>query len=171
MSCRKKKVCCLQGLGHRRGLYDRNMHVSTTSAEMLTLLQSYLVSWYILMCSSVVWKNETKPGLLCSMSRSQWNFKMLINVCLDNINYWTFYDQTWYCDASSWDWVRRLVCCLQGQDLSEGFIWSNYDFLSCELLILLQPNLVWWHKSDCLLKRLDCFVVFKVKVTAKVQNF
>ena len=39
--------------------------------------------------------------------------------------------------------------------------------LSSELL-LLQPNLVWQHKLDCLLKRLDCFVMFKVKVTAKI---
>ena len=43
--------------------------------------------------------------------------------------------------------------------------------LSFELLILLQPNLVQWPALDCHLKRLDCFIVFKVMVTAKVQNF
>ena len=48
------------------------------------------------------------------------------------------------------------------------------DFLSSELLILLQlkefglmaPN----HELDCLVKRLDCSVVVKVKVTGKVKN-
>ena len=41
-----------------------------------------------------------------------------------------------------------------------------------ELLILLQ--LTWFdvhhHKVDCLVKRLDCSVVVKVKVTEKVKN-
>ena len=41
--------------------------------------------------------------------------------------------------------------------------------ISSELVILLQPNLVWWHQLERLVKRLDCTLVFSVKVTAKVQ--
>ena len=44
-------------------------------------------------------------------------------------------------------------------------------FCVCEMLILLQPNLVWCHKLDCLLTRLNCSVVSKVTVTAKIQHF
>ena len=41
-----------------------------------------------------------------------------------------------------------------------------------ELLILLQLNLVWWHIIivGSLVKRVDCSVMVKVKVTEKVQN-
>ena len=45
--------------------------------------------------------------------------------------------------------------------------------ISSELLILLQLNLALMahhHKLDCPVKRLDCSVVVKVKVTGKVQN-
>ena len=45
--------------------------------------------------------------------------------------------------------------------------------ISSELLILLQPNfgfMAHHHKLDCLVKRLHCCVVLKVKVTAKVKN-
>ena len=47
------------------------------------------------------------------------------------------------------------------------------DFISSELLILLQLNLVLMvnhRKLNCLVKGLDCFVVVKVKVTGKVKN-
>ena len=43
--------------------------------------------------------------------------------------------------------------------------------LSSELLMLLQLGLMeHHHKLDCLLKRLDCSVVVKVKVTEEVQK-
>ena len=45
-----------------------------------------------------------------------------------------------------------------------------FNILS-ELLILLQLGLMAHHlKVDCLVKRLDCSVLVKVKVTEKVQN-
>ena len=45
-----------------------------------------------------------------------------------------------------------------------------FNMLS-ELAILLQLVLVvHHHKVDCLVKRLDCSVAVKVKVTGKVQN-
>ena len=34
----KRLVCCLQGQGHSKGLYDQNMTVSTISSELLILL-------------------------------------------------------------------------------------------------------------------------------------
>ena len=43
---------------------------------------------------------------------------------------------------------KKFICCLQGQGQSEWSYNQNiYSFsnLSSELLILLQPNLVWWH--------------------------
>ena len=69
---------------------------------------------------------------------------------------------------------KGLVCCLQGQDCSEGS--SRFDKIwlfniSSELLILSQQKLmVHRHKLDCLVKRLDCSVAVKVKVTGKVWN-
>ena len=59
-----------------------------------------------------------------------------VNECLSRqhpLNYWTFHYQTWYSDKSSWAGVKRLVCCLQGQGHSGGFIRSNYDILQCLL--------------------------------------
>ena len=103
---------------------------------------------------------KKKKRLLWSRSRSQWIFKVLMNVCPHNI-FWTtetVFNQTWnswlvlwaqsvtmdhiraktvfslsYSDASSLVRVKRLVCCLHGQGDSEGFIWWNYDFLICLL--------------------------------------
>ena len=46
--------------------------------------------------------------------------------------------------------------------------------VSAELLILLQPNfgfIAHHQKLGFIVKRLHCWVVFKVKVTAKVYNF
>ena len=46
---------------------------------------------------------------------------------------------------------------------------SVFFIISSELLILLQLNLMTHHyKLDCLVKRLDCSVVVKVKDTGKV---
>ena len=48
------------------------------------------------------------------------------------------------------------------------------SIISAELLIILRPNLVWWCiivSESVSLKLKDCFAMFKVKVTMKVQNF
>ena len=50
-------------------------------------------------------------------------------------------------------------------------IWISV--VSSEVMILLRLNLVlmaYHHKLDCLVKRMDCSVVVKDKVTEKVQN-
>ena len=65
-----------------------------------------------------------KTRLLPSRSRSQWRFKMSMNVCQDSIcivNHWTFYNQTWCGDASSW--VR--VWCEKIDLLSSRQPWCN----------------------------------------------
>ena len=91
------------------------------------------------------------------------------------LNWQIFCYQTWYCDASSWAWVhaKRLVCYFQGQGHSKGSYYQNMTVstISAELLILLLPNLVWWYIiiSQSVLWRY-WIVMFKVKVTAKVQN-
>ena len=48
----------------------------------IPFLQSDLAWWHILICQSVVWKKEER--LLCSRSRSRWNFKMSVIVCPEN---------------------------------------------------------------------------------------
>ena len=78
VSCWKTGLL-LQGQSRSKDLCNRNMTVSTKSSEQLTLLQSKLVRWYILIYQSVGWK---KIGLLCSRSRSPQKFRMLVNVCL-----------------------------------------------------------------------------------------
>ena len=53
-----------------------------------------------------------------------------------------------------------LLCCGQGQ-----------GHLTADPFATTVGLIVHHHKVDCLVKRLDCFVMVKVKVTEKVQNF
>ena len=68
--------------------------------------------------------------------------------------------------------TKGLVCYHQGQVHSEGS--NNQNTIispnSLEVLILLQPNLVWWYiiMSWSVLWKV---AVFKVKVTVMVHNF
>ena len=86
---------------------------------------------------------------------------------------WTFCNQTWYGDATSWMRLssRRLVCFLRFRvTVKDHIIKMSLSNRSSELLILLQLNLVLMahhHKLDCLVKRLDCSVVVKIKVKKK----
>ena len=62
------------------------------------------------------------------------------------LNHWTFYYQTWYDDASSWARSFKMIGLLSSRSRSQWrLIKSKYNFLSSELLILLQLNLLWWH--------------------------
>ena len=65
----KKIVLYLLGQGHRKGLYDQNMTVSTLPFELLILLQPNLALWYFIISQCLV---ERKKGLL--WSRSQQSF-------------------------------------------------------------------------------------------------
>ena len=53
----KRLICYFQGQGHSKGSYDQNMTVSTISAELLILLLSNLVCWYIIISQNVLWRN------------------------------------------------------------------------------------------------------------------
>ena len=66
----------------------------------------------------------------------------------------------------------------EGQGHSEGSYNQNMTFslsaVSYELLILLQPKfglMAHHHKLGCPVKEIDCCVVLKIKVTAKVRKF
>ena len=68
--------------------------------------------------------------------------------------------------------AKRLICYFQGQDHCKSSYDQNISIstVSFELLILLLPNLVWWHIiiNQSVLQR-NWIVVLKVKVTAKFQ--
>ena len=77
MHKQKKSCCYLQSQGHSEGSYDQNMTLFTIFSELLIILQSNLVWWYIIISQSVLWK---KKGLLHSGSRSWQRVKMLMFV-------------------------------------------------------------------------------------------
>ena len=101
-----------------------------------------------------------------------------VNECLSKylLNHITFWYQTWYNDAASWARVssrKKIVCCLQGQGHNKGSFDQNVTLstMSSELLILQQPNLVWWYmiiSQNVLWK--NWYIVFEVKVRVKGQN-
>ena len=115
--------------------------------------------------------------LLCSRSKSQWGFKMcqyLPGWYLQN--HGTFCQQTWYDDEVSWARVscrkkKRKILVIPRSRSQWGLIWSKYDsMVFAELLIHLQPNMVWWYVigSQSALWR-NWITAFKVKVTVKGQ--
>ena len=110
-----------------------------------------------------------KTALLCSRSRTQGRFKTL-NVCLDSVfvNSFSLFPAKlnlvwWYSIMSQCQLSCKLLFCyLQ----AVGLIFIPY----LELLILLQPNLVWLYivLSWSVLRK-DWIAV--VKVTVMVWNF
>ena len=90
------------------------------------------------------------------------------------LNCWTFCNQTWYGDATSWVKVPcTRIGLLSGSSGSQwGLIWSNMTVstLSAKLLIFLQPNLIGCYIiiSWSALSKLDC--CFLGQITMKVQN-
>ena len=75
---------------------------SCMSSDLLILLQLNLVWWHLIISWTVFWKDWI--ALLWSRSRSQKRFRIPVNVHLDDISlsYWTFCNQTWYGDTTSW---------------------------------------------------------------------
>ena len=66
--------------------------------------------------------------------------------------------------------AKRLVCYLQGQGHSDGsIIKKTVSTIFTELLIFLQPNLVWWYIISWSVLFKNWFVVFKVKVTVRLK--
>ena len=76
----KRVVYYFQGQDGSNSSHDQNMTVSVISSEMLILFATrhgLIVHYHKPECGEI--------GLLCSKSRSQQNFKMLMNVCRDDI--------------------------------------------------------------------------------------
>ena len=103
-------------------------------------------------------------GLLCSRLRSQWRFKMLVNVCPDNI-FWTtvhfinkpdmvMQHHKPECPAD------KMVHCVQCRGHSEDLYNKNMTIsvVSSELLVHLQANsglIVEHHKLECPVEKWD----------------
>ena len=124
-------------------------------SELLILLQLNLVQWHIIISWIVEWKDWI--ALSWSRSRSQEMFRIPGNVHLDDIC-WTFCDQTWYGDASSW----ARVSCKKAHLLSSrtrsqwGLIWLDVSVstIPTDSLIFLHSNLILMvhhHKLECLM--------------------
>ena len=76
----EKLVCHLQGQGHIEGLYDQHMTVFIVFFELLILLQlNLMVHYHKPEC------HLEKSGLLHSRSRSQWRYKISVNVYPDDL--------------------------------------------------------------------------------------
>ena len=126
----KRLVYYLQDQGHREGPYNKNMTVSTVSSEPPILLRSNVIWWYIVISKSVLWKF----WLLFSRSRSQRNFKMLMNIRLDDIFLIAEPVITTLCMMMHHHelecHVKRLVCRLWDQGHSEG----EYNIGACNVI-------------------------------------
>ena len=90
------------------------------------------------------------------------------------LNRLTFYYQTWYDNSSLWAW-RSCKKSFSLRSRSQWrLIWSKYDLLyllHCWPFATRLSLMAHHHKLDWLVKILDCCTVFKVKLTAMIQNF
>ena len=116
-------------------------------------------------------------GLLRPRSRSQRRFKMLVNVCPNDIFRTTEHFVTkpgmvmqYHKPACH---AEKLVHCVQCEGHSEGLHNKTMTIsaVSSKLLVRLQPNLVSWYSiiSRSILWE-NGITASKIKVTAKVQN-
>ena len=152
VSC-KKIYCYFQDPGHCKSSYDQNMTLSTIFSELLIPWQPNLVWWYIIRSQNVLWKT----GLLHSGSRSQWRVKMLMfvqmmsskppNILFPNLVLW--YIIMSRCVIYKYDFLIYYLSC-----------WSF-----CNLVLMVHH-----HRVYCLVNRLDCSFLVKVKVTERIQN-
>ena len=143
----EKLVHYLPCQGHSEGLYNKK----NKNYFLLYLLNCLFVCNHTWL-DSTTWEAGVfcgKMGLLCSRSRSQRSFKMLVNVCPDDI-FWTtehfvakpgmvMQHHKPKCHA------EKMVHCVQCQGHSEGLYKQNMTIsvVSSKLLVGLQPNLVW----------------------------
>ena len=131
------------------------MAISTLSLKLLIHLQPNLVLYY-----SII-----KIGLLHSRSRSQQRFKMLVNVCLDDI-FWTrehfvtklgmvmqHHDPECHAEKNN--------CLLSSLSRSQQrLMWSKYDsfyyiFWTVDSLATKLGLMIHYHKPECLVKKMD----------------
>ena len=126
------------------------MWLSTISSDLLILLLPDFVWLYITISQSILWRNCIAVFKMEVAAKFQNVSEYLSSQYL--VNCWTFYYQTWYGDASSWARLsshthKKKNGLLSSRSRSQwSIIQSKHDCLiSSELLILLQPNLVWWY--------------------------
>ena len=147
VSCKKIGLLSSSS-GSQWRLILSDMTVSTIAAEQLIFFATkfnWMVRYHKPECGEI--------GLLCSKSRSQQNFKMLMNVCRDDIS------STAEPSVTKLGLVhhgpeyhaRRLVCCLQVQGHSEGLYNQIWLFLQYQLFAT-KFN---WMVHHC---KLECFV-------------
>ena len=131
-----------------KGLYNQNMNYNCFycilyTSDLFATKLCLMVHHHKLDCLK-------KIGLLYTRSRSQQRFQMC--ECLSGqyfLNLSTFHNQAgivayFYelnCDT------EKLFCYLQGEGHSEGVYNQNMTISTTSfiLLILLEPNLVWWY--------------------------
>ena len=149
----RRLVCCLQGQSHSEGSHNKNMtlyYVFWTADPFAT----ELVWWHIIISWIALWKDWI--ALLWSRSGSQGRLHILVNVHLDNINCWTFCNQTWYCDALSWARVMQedLFAVFKFKVTVKTYIIkynSFYHIYWTANLFATKFNLmVYHHKLECL---------------------
>ena len=160
-NCHAEKLFhCVQCQGHSEGSYYQNMTISVVSSKLLVCLQPYLIYSTGVFCRKI--------ESLCSRSRSQWMFKMSVNVCSVDIFWITEHFVTKLgtvmqhhepeCRAE----FVVVVAVFNVKVTARAHmikIWSSTIFL--ELLNPWLPNLVWWYiiiSQSVLLKRKDCCI-------------
>ena len=155
-------------------------HMSKIWQFQLYFLNCWSFCYQTLFDSALSWAKVSykEIELLYSRSRLQQNFKMSLNVnCLSRwylLNAFTtklsmvMHHHESDCCQKHWFAVLRVKVTVKYHIIKISL--SN---ISSELLILLHLSLVLMthhHKLDCLVKRLDYSVVFKVKETEMVKN-
>ena len=106
------------------------------------------------------------------ISKCQWMFVQMMSS--EMLNLLTPSLVLWCIIMSQIVSQKRLVCCLQGQDHGEGSYNQKmtfwYVFWTADPFAPKLGLMAHHHKADCLVKRLGCSVVVKVKATEKVKN-
>ena len=94
-----------------------NMTFFNILSELLILLQLNLVWWYIIIRWIVLWKEVTEKVQNSSECSSGQYL----------LSYWTFCNQTWYGDATSWAKVscKKIGLVSSSSGSQWGLIWSN----------------------------------------------
>ena len=115
--------------------------LSYISSELLILLQRNLVWWHIIISWIVLWKDwifvvvkvkVTEKVQNSSECSSEWYL-----LCC-----WTFCNQTWYGDATSWAKVSCKIGLLSSSSSGSqrGLIWKKYMTVSTIFAELLNLN-------------------------------
>ena len=122
----------------------------------------------ILICRTVVWKKKiitlfkVKVTMKMSMNVVQTKSSKLSNLLLPNL-------VEWFIIMSQSEKTGMLSSRLRSQ--WSFHIVKLWVFWTADVL---QPNLVWWHKVDCLSKRLDCSVQveqrFKISMNVHMDD-